>query len=64
MIKPSEFTAQTSDLMQELIKQAYDEDEVAVFTGGPDVGGAFSRLPFDHLLFIHLAFLLFIKEFK
>ncbi len=51
MIKPSEFTAQTSELMKELFAQAYDEDEVAVFTGGPDVGGAFSRLPFDHLLF-------------
>ena len=51
MIKPSEFTAQTSELMKELFAEAYDEDEVAVFTGGPDVGGAFSRLPFDHLLF-------------
>ena len=51
MIKPSEFTAQTSALMKEIFAEAYDEDEVAVFTGGPDVGGAFSRLPFDHLLF-------------
>ena len=51
MIKPSEFTAQTSELMKELFEQAFDVEEVAVFTGGPDVGGAFSRLPFDHLLF-------------
>ena len=51
MIKPSEFTAQTSELMKELFAEAYDEDEVSVFAGGPDVGGAFSRLPFDHLLF-------------
>ena len=51
MIKPSEFTAQTSELMKELFAGAFDEEEVAVFTGGPDVGGAFSRLPFDHLLF-------------
>jgi coniferyl-aldehyde dehydrogenase len=51
MIKPSEFTAQTSELMKELFAEAYDEEEVAVFTGGPDVGGAFSRLAFDHLLF-------------
>ena len=51
LIKPSEFTAQTSALMQELFAAAYDEEEVAVFTGGPDVGGAFARLPFDHLLF-------------
>ena len=51
MIKPSEFTAQTSELMKELFAAEFNEEEVAVFTGGPDVGGAFSRLPFDHLLF-------------
>ncbi len=51
MIKPSEFTAQTSELMKELFAAKFDEDEVAVCTGGPDVGGAFSRLPFDHMLF-------------
>ena len=51
MIKPSEFTAQTSELMKQLFEEAYDEDEVTVFTGGPNVGGAFSRLPFDHLMF-------------
>lgn len=51
MIKPSEFTAQTSELMKELFEKEFDIEEVAVCTGGPDVGGAFSRLPFDHLLF-------------
>ena len=51
MIKPSEFTAETSEAMKEIFAEAFDEEEVAVFTGGPDVGGAFSRLPFDHLLF-------------
>ena len=51
MIKPSEFTPRTSELMERMFRSAYDETEVAVFTGGPDVGGAFARLPFDHLLF-------------
>jgi coniferyl-aldehyde dehydrogenase len=51
MIKPSEFTPRTSELMERMFKSAYDETEVAMFTGGPDVGGAFARLPFDHLLF-------------
>jgi len=51
MIKPSEFTPRTSELMAEMFRNAYDETEVAVITGGPDVGGAFARLPFDHLLF-------------
>jgi coniferyl-aldehyde dehydrogenase len=51
MIKPSEFTPRTSDLMARMFASAYDETEVAVFNGGPDVGGAFAKLPFDHLLF-------------
>jgi|TARA_B110000305_G_scaffold7119_1_gene7037 coniferyl-aldehyde dehydrogenase len=51
MIKPSEFTVLTSELMKELFAATFDEEEVAVFTGGPEVGGAFSALPFDHLLF-------------
>jgi coniferyl-aldehyde dehydrogenase len=51
MIKPSEFTPRTSELMARMFASAYDETEVAVFNGGPDVGGAFAKLPFDHLLF-------------
>lgn len=51
MIKPSEFTPATSELMKELFEAAFDIEEVAVFTGGPEVGGAFSSLAFDHLLF-------------
>ena len=51
MIKPSEFTPATSELMLELLDAAYDIDEVAVIPGGPAVGEAFSSLPFDHLLF-------------
>ena len=51
MIKPSEFTPETSELMKQIFEQAFDIEEVAVFTGGPEVGAAFSSLPFDHLLF-------------
>ncbi len=51
MIKPSEFTPETSELMAKMFREAYNEEEVAVFTGGPEVGSAFSGLPFDHLLF-------------
>jgi coniferyl-aldehyde dehydrogenase len=51
MIKPSEFTPATSALFKELFAKSYDEAEVAVFTGGPEIGGAFAGLPFDHLLF-------------
>ena len=51
MIKPSEFTEDTSQLMKKVFARYFAEDELAVCTGGPDVGQAFCSLPFDHLLF-------------
>jgi coniferyl-aldehyde dehydrogenase len=51
MIKPSEFTPVTSEVMAEMVAEAWDEKEVAIFAGGPEVGQAFSGLPFDHLIF-------------
>jgi coniferyl-aldehyde dehydrogenase len=51
MIKPSEFTPATSELMERMFRKSFSETEIAVCTGGPDVGEAFSRLAFDHLLF-------------
>jgi|TARA_B110000438_G_scaffold298740_1_gene347547 coniferyl-aldehyde dehydrogenase len=51
MLKPSELTPSSSELMKEMIKEYYDEAEISVFTGDPEVGAAFSALPFDHMLF-------------
>lgn len=51
MIKPSELTPATSDLMARLAGRFFDESELAVCVGGVEVGEAFSRLPFDHLVF-------------
>lgn len=51
MIKPSEFTEATSSLMKRLIGEYFSAEEVVVVTGGPEVGAAFTALPFDHLLF-------------
>lgn len=51
MIKPSEFTEDTSEMMKEVFARYFADEEMAVFTGGPDVGQAFCGLPFDHLLF-------------
>jgi len=51
MIKPSEFTERTSETMAELFARYFAEDEVATVTGGPEVGEAFCKLRFDHLLF-------------
>ncbi|PKP98656.1 MAG: coniferyl aldehyde dehydrogenase [Alphaproteobacteria bacterium HGW-Alphaproteobacteria-13] len=51
MIKPSEFTANVSALMARLVPDYFDATEMAVFTGDADVGIAFSKLAFDHLIF-------------
>lgn len=51
MLKPSEFTPATSALLAEVLDLYFDEDELAVVLGGADVGAAFSKLPFDHLIF-------------
>ena len=51
MIKPSEVTPATSELLKQMFASAFDEEEIAVVTGGPEVGQAFSGLAFDHLIF-------------
>ena len=51
MIKPSEFTEATSALLQSTISAAFDPSEACVFTGGPERGAAFTKLPFDHIIF-------------
>lgn len=51
LLKPSEFTERTSELMAELVAKAFSPDELAVVTGGPETAKAFCSLPFDHLLF-------------
>jgi coniferyl-aldehyde dehydrogenase len=51
MLKPSEFTPATSVLLASLLGRAFSAEQVAVVTGGPDVGAAFASLPFDHLFF-------------
>ena len=51
MLKPSELTPRTSELMAKLVEQHFSRDEFAVITGGADIGAAFASLPFDHLFF-------------
>ncbi|MFO0663525.1 MAG: coniferyl aldehyde dehydrogenase [Polyangiaceae bacterium] len=51
MLKPSEFTPATSDLIKRLISETFSPEEVCVVTGDADVGQAFAKLPFDHLVF-------------
>lgn len=51
ILKPSEMTPATSALLATMLGEIFPEEQVAVVTGGPEVGAAFSSLPFDYLLF-------------
>ena len=51
MIKPSEFTERVAAVFAEVVPKYFAEDEIAVFTGGVEVGSAFSQLAFDHMIF-------------
>lgn len=51
MVKPSEYTPASSAVMKELVEHYFDDTELSVVCGGPEVGAAFSALPFDHIIF-------------
>ncbi|SDY68705.1 coniferyl aldehyde dehydrogenase [Pseudomonas sp. NFIX28] len=51
LLKLSESTPATGLLLKRLLAKVFPEDLVAVVLGEAEVGVAFSRLPFDHLLF-------------
>ncbi len=51
MLKPSELTPRTSELLGELVARYFDPNELSVVLGDAQVGQAFSALPFDHLVF-------------
>lgn len=51
MIKFSEVTSRTAELFAAKAATYFDPTELTVVTGGPEVGAAFSALPFDHLFF-------------
>jgi len=51
MVKSSEFTPTVAALFESIAPQYFDASEVVFVSGGPDVGQAFAKLPFDHLLF-------------
>jgi coniferyl-aldehyde dehydrogenase len=52
MVKPSEITPATANIIKEGVEKYFDNSELAVITGGPSVGEQFSSLKLDHLLFI------------
>ncbi|WP_246162786.1 coniferyl aldehyde dehydrogenase [Sphingorhabdus lacus] len=51
MVKPSEYTERVSALFEEIVPKYFAEEEMAVFTGDAEVGMAFSKLAFDHMIF-------------
>ena len=51
LLKPSELTPRTAELLERIVAAHFAADEFAVVTGGADVGQAFAQLPFDHLFF-------------
>lgn len=51
MLKLSEATPATGQALQALLQRVFPEDLVSVVLGEVEVGQAFARLPFDHLLF-------------
>ncbi len=51
MIKMSEFTPNTNNVIEKLLSSVFKADEVTVVHGGASVAVHFSEQPFDHLLF-------------
>jgi coniferyl-aldehyde dehydrogenase len=51
MAKISETTPRVAAVFEELVPRYFDRLELAVFSGGPDIGQHFAGLPFDHLVF-------------
>jgi len=51
MIKPSELTPATSDLMARMVREHFEPHEMEVIVGDAEVGKLFTALPFDHLFF-------------
>lgn len=51
MVKSSEFTPTVAALFEEISPNYFAGDELAFFSGGPQVGQDFAKLAFDHLIF-------------
>ena len=51
MLKVSEFTPHTSAVLKRLIEENFSPDVFYVTDGGGEVASAFTKLPFNHLLF-------------
>jgi aldehyde dehydrogenase (NAD+) len=51
IIKPSELTPHTSQLISQMISELFPPEEVAVYQGGPEITQRLLQLPFNHIFF-------------
>ena len=51
IVKPSEMTPNTSAVIVKIIRDIFDEKEVAIFEGGADVSTELLKKPFNHIFF-------------
>ncbi len=51
MLKPSEFTPHTSELLASLLSEVFEANEVAVVQGDAEVAKALLEMPFHHVFF-------------
>lgn len=51
MLKMSEFTPHTNEVLARILAREFDQSEVAIIGGEADVAAAFSALQFNHLFF-------------
>jgi aldehyde dehydrogenase (NAD+) len=51
MMKPSELSVHTSELIRQMCSEVFEPEEVTAFTGGVDVSTELLKLPFDHIFF-------------
>jgi len=51
VIKPSEFTPASGELLSEMVHATFDADRVDVVCGGLELSRAFARVRWDHLLY-------------
>jgi aldehyde dehydrogenase (NAD+) len=51
IIKPSELTPHSSQLIREIVESVFAEDEVLVVEGGAEVASELLEMPFDHIFY-------------
>ena len=51
MLKPSEYSKNTSILLKKIINESFDKKHVDVVLGGPDVGSDLLDLKWDYIFF-------------